>query len=80
MKKTKKPSRSGSPKNLNSGSKTFNIRECPKCNGDDVGVVIGEKGVWECRKCKWKGRNVIEKELTEDEMMEYLDKKGEEVA
>jgi Zn-finger protein len=35
---------------------------------------------WECRKCKWVGSNVKEKELTEDEFMEYLDEKGEEVA
>ena len=65
--------------------KTFKIRECPKCGSDDVGVVlIGEQGKkannWECRKCGWKGSNIKEKELTEDEMMEYLDKKGEEVA
>ena len=65
--------------------KTFKIRECPKCGSDDVGVVlVGEEGKnadsWECRKCKWKGKDVVKKELSEDEMMEYLDKKGEEVA
>ena len=60
--------------------KTFNIRECPKCGSDEVGVVIGESGFWECRKCKWKGTEIKEKELTEDELMEYLDSKGEDVA
>ena len=60
--------------------KIFNIRECPKCGSDDVAVVIGEIGMWECKKCKWKGRDIIEKELTEDEFMKYLDKRGEEVA
>jgi len=60
--------------------KTFKIRTCPKCNSDDVKVVIGEKGVWECHKCKWKGKDIDEKELTEDEFMKYLDEKGEEVA
>jgi len=67
--------------------KVFKIRECPKCGSDDVGVVISgsdsEEGggkEWECRKCKWNGRNVKEKELSEEELMEYLDKKGEEVA
>ena len=60
--------------------KTFKIRECPKCNSDDVKVVIGENGVWECEKCKWKGAGVNEKELNEDEFMKYLDEKGEEVA
>ena len=65
--------------------KTFKIRECPKCGSDDVGVVLtGEerKGAreWECHKCKWKGRDIKEKELDEDEFMKYLDENGEEVA
>jgi len=60
--------------------KTFNIRECPKCKSDDVGVVIGENGIWQCHKCKWKGMDVIEKELTEDELMKHLDEKQEAVA
>ncbi|MCK9595844.1 hypothetical protein M0R19_01525 [Candidatus Pacearchaeota archaeon] len=37
-------------------------------------------GDWECKKCKWSGRDVEEEELTEDEFMKYLDEKGEEVA
>ena len=67
--------------------KTFKIRECPKCGSDDVGIVLsnleGEEGggkEWECRKCKWKGENIKIKELDEEEMMKYLDSKGEEVA
>lgn len=60
--------------------KTFKIRECPKCGSDNVGVVIGEVGVWECKKCCWKGDNVVEKELDEDEFMKYLDEKGEDVS
>jgi uncharacterized ferredoxin-like protein len=65
--------------------KTFKIRECPECSSDDVGVVIGGDegkgcGEWECNKCGWKGCDVIQKELTEDEFMAYLDEKGEEVA
>ncbi len=68
-----------------SKEKTFKIRECPKCGGNDVSVVlIGEEGKsareWECNKCKWVGRDVNEKELSEDEFMKYLDDKGEEVA
>lgn len=66
--------------------KIFKIKECPKCNSDNVGVVLsgsdeetGGGKEWECRKCKWKGKNPEEKELTEDEFMEYLDKKGEKV-
>jgi DNA-directed RNA polymerase subunit M/transcription elongation factor TFIIS len=69
------------------GAKTFKIRECPKCGSDDVGLVLSnsdsEEGggkEWECRKCKWKGSDVNEKELTEDELMKYLDNKGEELA
>ena len=65
--------------------KTFKIRLCPKCNSDRVNVLItGEEGkkadIWECKKCKWQGKNVKEKQLSEDEFMKYLDEKGEEVA
>jgi len=65
--------------------KTFKIRECPKCKSDEVQVVLtGEegkgRGEWECKKCKWVGKNVIEKKLSENEFMKYLDEKGEEVA
>lgn len=66
-------------------AKTFKIRKCPKCNSNKVSVVLtGEegrgKGEWECKKCKWTGRNVIEEELDEDEFMKYLDENGEEVS
>ncbi len=67
--------------------KTFKIRECPKCHSNDVCIVLSgsdsEEGggkEWECKKCKWTGRDIIEKELEEEELMEYLDKKGEDVA
>lgn len=63
-----------------STGKTFKVRICPKCGSDDIGVVIGEVGVWECRKCGWKGRDVKEKEYDEEEFMKYLDEKGEDVA
>ena len=61
------------------------MKRCAKCNSDDVGVVLtgeeskGSKG-WECHKCDWKGKDIKEDELTEEEFMEYLDKKGEEVS
>ncbi len=77
----------GSSKTLNSGNKTFKIRECPKCKSNDVGVVLsgsdsetGGGKDWECRKCKWKGKDIIERDLTENELMKYLDKKGEKIA
>ncbi len=67
--------------------KTFKIKECPKCGSDEVGLVLSnldsEEGggkEWECRKCKWTGKNINEKELTEEEFMKYLDEKGEEIA
>ena len=67
--------------------KTFKIRECPKCKSDDVGLVLSnsdsEKGGgdnWKCNKCKWKGTDIEVKELSEKELMEHMDKKGEDVA
>ena len=61
--------------------KIFKIRTCPACRNDDVGVVIGsEKQEWECRKCPWKGTDIQKQELNENEMMKYLDEKGEETA
>ncbi len=67
--------------------KIFKLRRCPKCKSDDVGIVLsgsdsedGGGKEWECRKCKWKGANINEQELTEDEFMKYLDEKGEEVS
>lgn len=66
--------------------KTFKIRECPECGSDEVGVVLsgseGEEGggdAWECRKCNWSGSDIKEKELTEDELMKYMDEKGEKL-
>ncbi len=65
--------------------KTFKIRECPKCNSDNVSVVLGKEegkgnGEWKCNKCDWRGKEIIKKELTEEEFLKYLDEKGEEVA
>lgn len=76
--------------NLSKGrikEKTFKVRKCPKCEGYNVNVVLSgsdsEQGggkEWECKNCKWHGKNIEEKELTEDEFMKYLDEKGESVA
>jgi len=60
--------------------KTFKIKICPECGSKDVAVVGGEKPEWKCNKCSWKGRDIKEKELIEEEFMKYLDEKGEEVA
>lgn len=55
--------------------KTFKLRKCPKCDSDDVAVVVGEetKGKWQCNKCGWKGADVKKQELNEEEFMKYLD-------
>ncbi len=75
--------------------KTFKVKKCPDCGSYDVNVVLSEQegsddedeesiskstGEWECKECKWHGKDVEEDELTEDEFMKYLDEKGEEVA
>lgn len=60
--------------------KTFKVKKCPECGSDDVAVVGGEKPEWRCNKCDYHGKDINEEELTEDEFMEYLDNKGEEVA
>ena len=64
--------------------KTFKLRRCPKCKSDKVAVVLtGEEGKgtgeWECKNCGWKGRDVKEEELTEEQFMKYLDEQGAEV-
>ncbi len=77
----------GISKNKKRG-KVFKIRKCPKCGSDDVSVVLGGDegkgseggGEWQCRKCKWTGRDIKIKEVSEGEFMKYLDEKGEGVA
>ncbi|MEK6925971.1 MAG: hypothetical protein AABW50_01690 [Nanoarchaeota archaeon] len=59
--------------------RTFKVRSCPKCGSSDVFVVlIGEEGKradnWECKKCKWNGKNVKEEELSEEEFLERMEK------
>ncbi len=68
------------PKSKKQKTKIFKIRKCPKCDSDDVGVVIGKIGIWECKKCAHKGKEFKEEELSEGEFMKYLDEKDEEVA
>ena len=55
-------------------SKIFKLRRCPKCDSDDVEVVIGEIGMWKCKKCGYKGKEIKEEELSEEDFMKYLDK------
>ena len=86
---------SSKKKKKTDSGKTFKVKKCPECGSYDVNVVLSEQevgdedeesssgksaGDWECKKCKWNGKDVEEEELTEDEFMKYLDEKGEEVA
>lgn len=58
-------------------AKKFTVRMCPKCKSDDVGVMVGgATGMWECHKCGFQGPSFIEKEMDEDEFLEYEEKKG----
>ncbi len=66
------------PKEKKKG-KTYKIRKCPKCGSTNVNVVLtGEEGRgsqgWECKKCKWTGKNIETEEVSEDEFL----KMGEE--
>ena len=69
--------------------KVFKLKVCPKCGSYDVNVVLSNLDseeesntgkMWECKKCKWKGKDIEEKEVDEEEFMKYLDEKGEDVA
>ncbi len=69
--------------------KTFKIKICPKCNSDEVKITLSNMDFeeesntgkqWECGNCGWRGTQIKEKILTEEELMKHLDKKGEEVA
>ena len=67
--------------------KIFKIKICPKCGSDDVNVVLSQSNSeegggeeWQCNACGWHGPNIKEKELTEDQLMKYMDEKGEDIA
>jgi hypothetical protein len=66
------------------GSDNVNVVLSGNDSGDveDEDSISNKKeiGEWECKKCKWHGKKVEEKEVTEDEFMKYLDSKGEEVS
>jgi len=67
------------PAKKSSSKKTYKIRICPVCKSDDVKVVVGEeaKGLWFCNGCKWKGKGIEEKIVSEEEFLSYLEKKEE---
>jgi len=67
------------PKEKKKG-KTFKVKTCPKCGSDQVGIIVGgEEGQgvlgWECKKCKWKGKQPSEKEVAEEEFLKMGERK-----
>lgn len=60
--------------------KTFKLKVCPECGNNNVNIVlVGEEGEkadnWQCRSCKWRGKNIEIKEVSAEELMELGDKK-----
>ncbi len=81
--KSEKEYLSKTGKKKQTSGKVYKIKECPKCKSRDVFVSLGAeegkgKGEWECKKCRWKGRDVFEKEVSEDEFLDYMESKGED--
>lgn len=66
-------------KSKKSTGKKYKVKICPKCGSSEVSVILGQeegrgKSEWECKSCKWKGKNIDEKDVGEEEFM----KMGEE--
>jgi len=58
--------------------KTYKIKKCPKCGSNEVGIVLSNLDSeeetntgkqWECHKCKWKGTDIKEKQVNEEEFL-----------
>ena len=76
---TSSKSQSKEIKSKKKSEKTFKVKKCPKCGSTEVSVVLGGEegkgsGGWECKACKWTGKDVDEKEMSEDEFVTYFDK------
>lgn len=70
----------GKSKGKKSAGKTYKVKKCPKCSSRDVAVILGGeegKGVkgWECKKCKWQGKEPEDEEINEDEFLKILEEK-----
>ncbi|MBI2045252.1 hypothetical protein HYT23_04295 [Candidatus Pacearchaeota archaeon] len=69
-------------KKSKAGGKVYRVKTCSKCGSGDVSVVlVGEEGKradnWECHKCKWRGRDVKELELSEDEFLKRMEEQDD---
>ena len=58
--------------------KVFKIKKCPKCKSRDISVFLGidegkGRGEWECKKCKWRGKDIFQEEVSEDEFLKCLE-------
>jgi len=58
--------------------KIFKIKICPKCKSHKVKVILGGeegKGVkgWQCFNCNWKGKDISENEVSEEEFLKQFD-------
>lgn len=65
-------------KKTGSGKK-YKVKACPKCGGTEVKIILGQeegrgKSEWECKSCKWKGKNIEEKEMSDQEFLEHMGK------
>jgi hypothetical protein len=74
----KKNSKGGQKK-----AKIYKLKVCPDCDSEEVGIVLtGQEGKapdeWVCRKCKWKGHEIKNIELSEDEFLERIEVEEEE--
>ena len=60
--------------------KTYKVKKCPKCGSRNVSVIIGSeegKGVkgWECKRCKWTGKEPADEEVDEDAFLKIMEEK-----
>jgi len=60
--------------------KSYFVKTCPECGSNNVKIILtGEegkgRGEWECYKCKWKGKDIEEKEVSEDEFLKIMEEK-----
>jgi len=63
----------GEKKPKKDGEKKFVLKCCPACGSRNVSVVLGEKYMWQCNDCGFKGTEIIEQEVSENDFLKRLD-------